>query len=105
MHHLRSFLEELHIEASEVFGRSVGEQAPPKKWGKAINFLRTHGVLSIQEEAFVTSLYTLISDEGVHPLIAEREYVRIRRNMVTEYGLLFLTVLEKKGLRGRAATP
>ncbi len=53
---------------------------------------------------FVTSLYTLMSDEGVHPLIAEREYVRIRRNMTYEYGLMFLTVLDKKNLRGRVGS-
>ena len=43
-------------------------------------------------------LYVL-SDEGVHPLIAEKEFARLFRNMVIEYGLMFLTMLEKKGVR------
>jgi hypothetical protein len=49
------------------------------------------------EEAFVTSLYTLVSDEAIHPTVAQREYARIRRNMIIEYGLMFLTVLDRKG--------
>jgi hypothetical protein len=104
MSHLRSFVEQLHIDACEPVADSIGEPNPPKKWGKAIAFLRTNGILSAQEEMFITSLYTLISDEGIHPLIAEREYVRIRRNMVMEYGLMFLTVLDKKGLKVRAVS-
>jgi hypothetical protein len=104
MSHLRSFVEQLHIDACEPVADSIRESNPPKKWGKAIAFLRTNGILSVQEEMFITSLYTLISDEGIHPLIAEREYVRIRRNMVIEYGLMFLTVLDKKGLKVRTVS-
>lgn len=51
------------------------------------------------EEAFVTSLYTLVSDEAIHPTVAQREYARIRRNMIIEYGLMFLSVLDKKGFK------
>jgi len=40
-----------------------------------------------------------LSDEGVHPLIAEKEFARLLRNMVIEYGLMFLTMLEKKGIK------
>jgi hypothetical protein len=40
-----------------------------------------------------------LSDEGVHPLIAEKEFARLLRNVVIEYGLMFLTMLEKKGIR------
>jgi hypothetical protein len=43
-------------------------------------------------------LYTLVSDEAIHPLIAEREYARLFRNMVIEYDLLLLTTLERKGI-------
>jgi len=39
-----------------------------------------------------------MSDTGVHPLIAEREYARLMRNMSIEYGLLLLTKLNKLGL-------
>jgi hypothetical protein len=39
-----------------------------------------------------------LSDEGVHPLIAEREFARLLRSMSIEYGLMFLTMFEKKGI-------
>ena len=101
MNHLRSFMENLHIEVAQSIAAGINDPNPPNRWGKVVAYLKTNGVVSVQEEMFVTSLYTLMSDEGVHPLIAEREYVRIRRNMTYEYGLMFLTVLDKKNLRGR----
>jgi hypothetical protein len=39
-----------------------------------------------------------MSDAGVHPLIAEREYARLMRNMSIEYGLLLLSKLDKSKL-------
>jgi len=54
-----------------------------------------------QHESFVTALYTLMSDDGVHALGTEREYARLLRNMVIEYGVMFLTMLDKKGHTGR----
>jgi hypothetical protein len=89
--HLRSFLEQLHIEACPRYV-SPGEAAPVK-WGPATAFLRERGVISPKEETFITTLYTLVSDEAIHPLIAGREYARLFRNIVIEYGLLFLTAL------------
>jgi hypothetical protein len=50
-----------------------------------------------------TSLYTLVSDEAIHPLIAPREYCRLFRNIVIEYGLLFLTTIQNKGVTVKAA--
>ena len=101
--HFRSFVEQLHIQACDPIAAANGEQVP-QKWGKAISFLRTNGIISQLDETFVTSLYTLVSDEAIHPLIAEQEYARIRRNMIIEYGLMFLTVLAKEGLFIRAST-
>lgn len=95
--HLRSFLEGLHEQASGPLAMKAGVPAPTK-WGKTTEMLRKNGVLSQQEEALATSLYTLISDEGVHPLMAEREYARLLRNMVIEYGLMFLTKADKAGI-------
>jgi len=60
--------------------------------------LRKSRVLSKTEEQLAASLYTLISDAAIHPLIAEREYARLSRNMVIEYALLFLRKLDKLGL-------
>ena len=46
----------------------------------------------------MAGLYAVISGQSVHPLIAEREYGRLIRNMVIEYGPRFLSVLGKKGV-------
>ena len=86
--HLRSFLEVLHSEAATKI-QSAATPAP-SGWGSTVSFLRQQSVLSSAEEKCVTGLYTLISDEAVHPLIAAKEYARLSRNMVIEYGLLFL---------------
>jgi len=95
---LRSFLEQLHLQACAAAQKKFGGQ-PPSKWGEALKFLRDNDVLSKQEEAFAAQFYTLMSDTGVHPLIAEREYARLIRNMSIEYGLLLLTKLDRLGLR------
>ncbi len=101
MAHLRSFLEKLHAEALPTVQPKVA--APiPEKWGDGLAYLRNADVLSKAEEGFVAGLYTLISDEAVHPLIAEREYARLARNVVIEYALLFLRKVEKSGLKVKA---
>jgi hypothetical protein len=95
--HLRSFLEQLHWQAAKGIG-GAGLN-PDKKWGSATGLLRENGYLTKQHEVFVTSLYTLFSDEGVHPLGADEEYARLLRNVVIEYGVMFLAVLEKRGIK------
>lgn len=98
MGHLRSFMENLHSEViPAICGRGV--TAPSPGWGSGLAFLRKNAVLTEQEEKFVVGLYGLISDEAVHPLIAEKEYARLTRNMVIEYALLFLRKVEKLGLK------
>jgi hypothetical protein len=90
--------------SSSVGLRHRGRRSAEGSWrlysevGGATLYLRQRNVISQKEEVFVTSLYTLVSDEAIHPLIAEREYARLFRNVVIEYCLLFLTTLEKKGL-------
>lgn len=96
--HWRSFIEKLHADACAAIAIPVGVSAPTS-WGEANEFLYKHGYLSKKQQQFVVSFYALMSDEGVHPLIAEREYARLLRNVVIEYGFLFLTILEKKDIR------
>jgi hypothetical protein len=91
----------LHIQSAPAF--AAPGDAPPAKWGVATTFLRSKDVISQKDEAFITSLYTLISDEAIHPLIAPREYCRLFRNIVIEYGVLFLTTLQNKGVTVKAA--
>ena len=98
--HLRSFLENLHIDAAKRVHAAGGKATTaPAKWGEALLFLRQRGLLTQKEEEMVSAFYTLISDKAIHPLIAEREYARLMRNIAIEYGLLFLSNLEKAGFK------
>jgi hypothetical protein len=96
--HIRSFLEHLHREAAKSIATAAGTTVVDR-WGDATSYLRKQGFVTQQHEAFITSLYTLISDTSVHPLGAEREYARLLRNVTIEYGVMFLTVLDKRGVR------
>jgi len=96
--HLRSFLEHLHRESAKSIAIAAG-QTVDDKWGSATLFLREQGYFTRQHETFVASLYTLLSDESVHPLTAGREYARLLRNVVIEYGVMFLTMLDKRGVK------
>jgi hypothetical protein len=98
MGHLRSFLEGLHKDAFPMLLAKFGGAAPAR-WGDGLAYLRKNGVLSGAEEGFAASLYTISSDQAVHPLIAERQYARLFRNVVIEYALLLLWKLEKLGLK------
>lgn len=97
MAHLRSFLEQLHIHATSAAYKRFGG-AQPSKWGEALLYLRSNNILTLKEEQFAAQFYALMSDTSVHPLVAEREYARLMRNMSIEYGLLLLTKLDKLGL-------
>ena len=95
---LRSFLEHLHRESAKSIAASAG-QSCIDKWGDATVYLRQQGLFTKQHEAFATSLYTLLSDEGIHPLTGDREYARLLRNVVIEYGVMFLVALDKRGVK------
>jgi hypothetical protein len=95
--HLRSFLENVQKESMPTIHSKFGGDLC-LDWGGGLAYLAQNGVLSKAEEQFAVGLYRLISDEGVHPLIAQQEYVRLSRNMVVEYALLYLTKIQKLGL-------
>jgi hypothetical protein len=94
--HLRSFLEHLHRESVESIAAAAGD-AVEDRWGRTTLYLRTQDLITQQHENFVTSLYALLSGESVHPLGAAPEYARLLRNVVIEYGVMFLSVLDKRG--------
>lgn len=96
--HLRSFLETMHRE-SAIAVASKANEAPGNKWGEWILFLRNKGIFTLQHEQFVAALYTLMSDKSVHPLTADREYARLLRNFVIEYGVMFLETLSRSGVK------
>ena len=95
--HLRSFLEQLHLQGCALAHKKFGGSLATK-WGEALLDLRSRGVLTVKEEQFVAQFYALMSDAAVHPLVAEHEYARLMRNMSIEYGLLLLTKMDKLGL-------
>ena len=95
--HLRSFVEQLHLQAC-VGAHKKYSGSVPSKWGEALKYLIDNKILTKQEEQFFASLYTLVSDTGIHPLIADREYARLIRNMSIECGLLLLTKMDKLGI-------
>jgi len=97
--HLRSFLEQLHAQACAAIATGNTPPTEYNKWGLTIAFLKKHKYLSPQEEKLVAGIHAIMSEDGVHPLIAEREYVRLLRNMVIEYGLLLMSILEKKSIK------
>jgi hypothetical protein len=96
--HVRSFIEHLHIQAGMAIAK-IENKSVVDQWDPVMTFLKNQGFLSMQQDKFARGLYTLLSDEGVHPLIAEREFARLLRNMSIEYGLMFLTMFEKKNIK------
>jgi hypothetical protein len=97
MAHLRSFLENLHVQACALAHKRFGGSLP-SLWGEALQYLREQEILTVKEQQFAVQFYALMSDTSVHRLVAEREYARLMRNMSIEYGLLLLTKLDKLGL-------
>jgi len=96
MGHLRSFLESVHREAMPALHTRLGGILP-NRWGSGLEYLEQKNVLSKAEAKFVSGLYSIISNEGVHPLVAEKEYARLARNFAIEYALLFFRKVEKLG--------
>jgi hypothetical protein len=86
------------IEGVQAFAKSLGKTCGDK-WDPTVTFFRNYKFFTEQQDKVAGGLYTLLSDEGVHPLIAEREFARLLRNMVIEYGVMFLTMLEKRGIK------
>jgi hypothetical protein len=96
--HLRTFYEELHMQVATAMAETAGT-TPPTKFGVALSFLRQQTFFTEKEEKFSGGLYGLISDEAVHSMMAGREYARLMRNMVIEFGLVFLTIMEKRDIK------
>jgi hypothetical protein len=97
--HLRTFLEHLHRDAAKAVAAATPGTVIEDKWGAATSYLRQQGFFTQKHEDFITKFYTLISNESVHALGAEREYARLLRNVVIEYGVMFLTALDKRGIQ------
>ncbi len=94
---VRSFYEHLHIDAGQALAKTENVTVVDE-WDPTMTFLKNRSHITPQQEKFARGLYTLLSDEGVHALVAEREFARLLRNMVIEYGVMFLNILDKKGV-------
>jgi hypothetical protein len=95
---IRSFYEHLHIDAGQALAKTENVTVVDE-WDPTITFLKNRSHITPQQEKFARGLFTLLSDEGVHALVAEREFARLLRNMVIEYGVVFLSILDKKGVK------
>jgi hypothetical protein len=96
--HLRTFFEQFHRECGEELRRRKPETidgTPLGQCGQAIDYLVRKDVLTDKMGALGRGLYGVLSEEGVHKLKAEREYVRLCWNMVVEYGKVLLFELER----------
>jgi hypothetical protein len=98
---IRTFYEHLNRDAGQALAKNMGTTVVDE-WDPTLTFFKNSNFFSAQQDKFARGLYTLLSDEGVHALIAEREFARLLRNMVIEYGVMFLTMLEKKGVKIQA---
>jgi hypothetical protein len=96
--HLRSFFEQFHREVGEELRRkkpAAMDGTPLNSCGQAIDYFARKDVLTDRMQALGRALYGVLSNEGVHKLKAEREYVRLCWNMVIEYGKVVLFELER----------
>lgn len=97
--HLRTFFEQLHVEVAKKLHDAKPEtidQTPMTQCQNVIDHLCNKGVLPENAKAFARGLYGLLSSEGVHKLQSTREYVRLCRNMVAEYGLILFYELDRR---------
>jgi hypothetical protein len=101
--HLRSFYEHVHIQSAARFAAQKQESVK-NEFDPSVTLLKNDGTLTWQQERFARGLYTLLSTEGVHSLISEREFARMLRNMVIEYHLMFLSILDKQSFKVRDAS-
>ncbi len=99
MGHLRTFFEKLHQHVSmtlQVKKPDSKDATDLTKCQQVIDYLARKDVLSTKTQALGRALYGILSEKGVHALESTREYVRLCRNMVAEYGLILFYELDRR---------
>lgn len=99
MKHLRTFFERLHEQVAIKLHAEKPETRDGTdllKCQQIIDHLERQDVLTTKTKALGRALYSILSEEGVHALESTREYVRLCRNMVAEYGLILFYELERR---------
>jgi len=97
--HLRTFYEKLHEQVSNKLREEKPETKDGtdlSKCGQAIDFLHRKNVLTQKMKDLAKALYGVLSNEGVHAIKSDREYVRLCRNMVAEYALVLFFELQRR---------
>jgi len=83
---LRSSIDESHREiVKRLVERTGSPYGGGEKDGKRREYLRTVLFISEPEEKFVSAIYTLLSEEASHKLIAPRETVLVMEQTVRSY--------------------
>jgi hypothetical protein len=97
--HLRTFFEKLHAHVGEKLRQSKPEtvdRTPLDQCQMAIDYLQRKGVVTDKMQMLGRALYGVLSNEGVHAIKSDREYVRLCRNMVAEYALVLFFELSRR---------
>lgn len=88
---LRSSIDESHREIVKRLAESTGlPYSGGEKDGKRREYLRAMLFISEPEEKFFSAIYTLLSEEASHKLIAPRETVLVVEQTVRSYLLLLV---------------
>jgi hypothetical protein len=97
--HLRTFFEKLHAEVAQTLHARKPETeggTDLSRCQQVIDHLSQKGVLTDKMRLLARALYGVLSEEGVHAMKSEAEYVRFCRNWVAEYALVLFFELERR---------
>lgn len=97
--HVRTFFEILHKQVAEQLQQekpAMADNTDLSKCQQAIDYLERKEVLTEKMKNLGRSLYGVLSEQGVHALKTDREYVRLCRNMVAEYALILFHELDRR---------
>lgn len=96
---VRAFLNELCVSIGRTIEQetSIRHSEAIKKMGQALAYFNDKRIkfLAEREHEFLIKFNGFISDTGVHSLKSQKEYARIARNFVVEFGLFLVRRLQK----------
>lgn len=96
--HIRTLLEKLCVSIAleiEKVKKIPPPQTPINGMGVARQYFGKINFLIKEEDDLLDRLYYFLSDKGSHALQSEREYVRLSKNLVIEFGLFLAEKLKK----------
>jgi hypothetical protein len=102
---IRTCMDETHRAVVSELGRITGQPYEgPDSDGHRRTYMRQKDFIDEDEEKFFSCIYTLISHEGTHRLLAPKESVLVMERTVRDYLLLLLRrlVARRSMLPGKA---